>query len=208
MKWKIDGTDGSGDDVIVMVEADDAEAASRQAVFAGVKVKAVHPDESTQSAVKLPPANSVTAPSSSAPPPPGYTGKVVVEREEDDHGRSLSSRLHLSKADAGDIFNIASHIIALALLLIGIVVFLHGWIDYGRVEVPSPMLLDLTAPTTEASAAADSISLMRAVAWQEATAYVGQMLIGLLIVIIAIGIEGFMTRMVVNIRDVWHKKPA
>ncbi len=207
MKWKIEGTDGSGDDVIVMVEADDSESASRQATFAGVKVKAVYPDEATHQAVKLPPTNSETAPGL-ATPPPGYTGKVVIEREDDGARSGLSglgSHLHLPSGDAGTIFTIASHIIALTLVLIGIIVFLHGWIEYGRVDIPSPPPLDLS-PTTEQASAADSISLIRAVGWTEALAYVGQMVIGLLIVIISIMIEGFITRMVVNIRDTWHKK--
>lgn len=208
MKWKIEGTDGSGDDVIVMVEADDSESASRQANFAGVKVKAVYPDDATHPAVKLPPTNSETAPGL-ATPPPGYTGKVIVEREEDEAPRSassLASHLHLPKGDPGTIFAIASHILALALLLIGIVVFLHGWIEYGRVDIPAAVPLDVSTATTEATTAADSVTLSRAVAWTESLAYVGQMLIGLLIVIISIMIEGFMTRMVVNIREVWHKK--
>lgn len=248
MKWKIEGTDGTGDDVIVMVDADDAESATRQATFAGVKVKTVHPDEDHHPAVRLPPANLVTTPASSATPPPGYTGKVIIEREEDEESSrsSLSQRTHLPNTDADTIFHIAAHIVALALLLIGIVVFLRGWIDYGRVSIPpasAPVAsyvepvastdasVDAAAdaaptPATHAAAPVDPISTLttqvtteltnlssqhatstsQLLAWQQSLAYVGQMLIGLLIVIIAILIEGFMTRMVVNIREVWHKK--
>jgi hypothetical protein len=43
-------------------------------------------------------------------------------------------------------------------------------------------------------------------AWTQSLVYVGHMIIGLLIVIIAILIEGFLTRMIVNIRETWHKK--
>ena len=212
MKWKIEGTDHSGDDVIVMVEADDVETATRQANFAGVKVKAIHPDETTQPAVRLPPVNTATTPGL-ATPPPGYTGKVIIEREEDESSftrtstSAMTARQHLHMPhDAGTIATIASHIAALALFLIGLVVFLHGWIEYGRVYVPSAAVLDPSLPPVEVNTAMASNSLVQILSWQQSQVYIGHMLLGLLFIITAILIEGFVTRMVVNIRDVWHPK--
>jgi hypothetical protein len=209
MKWKIEGSDQSGDDVIVIVEADDVETATKQANFAGVKVKAIHPEEATQPAFKLPPSNSATVPGL-ATAPPGYTGKVIVEREEDEHHESAATRavhkisaaaqhLHAPGADTDTIFKIATHILALTLLVIGIVVFLRGWIQYGRVPMP---VIVLGEDIQTAIANNGLLSL----AWTQSLVYVGHMIIGLLIVIIAILIEGFLTRMIVNIRETWHKK--
>jgi hypothetical protein len=200
MKWKIEGKDGSGDDVIVMVEADDAETATRQANFAGVKVKTIHPDEDSQPPVRLPPVNLNTAPAVGAAPP-GYSGKVIVEREDDEHSHasSFAHHLHLPRGDAGTIASIASHVVALALLMIGVVVFLRGWILYDRVAMP-------VISYSEDPAASNATTLLLSLAWQQSLAYIGQMLIGLLIVVIAILIEGFMTRMVSSIRETWHKK--
>jgi hypothetical protein len=208
MKWKIEGTDQSGDDVIVMVDADDVETATKQANFAGVKVKAIHADEASHPAVKLPPTNSPTTPGL-ATPPPGYTGKVIIEREEDERGSAAARashrisdavhNLHAPHADAGVIVAIASHIIALTLLVIGLVVFVRGWIQYGR--VPAPLM-----SYDENPQAAMGNTLLLSLQWQQSLAYIGHMLIGLLIIIIAILIEGFLTRMVVNIRETWHMK--
>ena len=111
----------------LVVEADDVETATKNANFAGVKVKAIHPEEDAPPAVKLPPAHPVTAPGLGTPPP-GYTGKVIIEREEDEATESAASRaahklgsamhsLSGPNADAGTLFAIVSHIIALTLLI-------------------------------------------------------------------------------------------
>jgi hypothetical protein len=213
MKWKIEGTDHSGDDVIVMVEADDVESATKQANFAGVKVKAIHPDEATQPAVRLPPTTSTTTPGL-ATPPPGYSGKVIVEREDDDGGiattahhaaAAIKQHLHLP-GDAGTLATIASHIVALVLFVVGLVVVLHGWIQYGRVYVPPGAIIDPAAPAADVNAAVTSSGVLQMVAWQQSATYIGHILVGLSIIIIAILIEGFVTRMVINIRDTWHKR--
>jgi hypothetical protein len=203
MKWKIEGTDHSGDDVIVIVDADDVETATKQANFAGVQVKAIHPDESAHPVAKLPPRDAPGLGS----PPPGYTGNVIVEREEDESATSRAAHkissavhnIHVPKADAGTIVAIASHIIALTLLVIGIIVFIHGWLEYSRVSPP-------VLSSDEGPQVATLNTLLLSLQWQESLAYVGHMLIGLLIVIIAILLEGFVTRMIVNIRETWHKR--
>jgi hypothetical protein len=202
MKWKIEGTDGSGDDVIVIVEADDAETATRQASFAGVKVKAVHPDEVTTPAVRLPPSNMVVTSSADVTPPPGYTGKVVIEREDDDGnvhtGRAagpLSGPLKL-----GSLGSIISHLVSLILAVIGAIVFIQGWILYTRPWIPN------TPFDSDRPEGATANLLIELMARQSTLARLGEMLIGLLLIIVAILIEGFITRMTYHIQSTWRKQ--
>jgi hypothetical protein len=209
MKWKIEGTDASGDDVIVIVEADDTETATRQATFAGVKVKAVHAEAPQEPAVKLPPKQLVNPQAALGKAPPGYTGKVIVEREDDESGAKTHFHLptphlphvHIS-GDVSGLGVVITQLVALVLAVIGVVVFICGWILYGRAQNV------LIPPDDSNSISALGNQVTELVAQQHATSYMLQMLMGLTLIIVAMMLENFVTRMIKSIRETWGKRES